>query len=96
MLKVAGTDIGTVIDSGGTQALNGGIASGGMIDGGVQIGNGTTVSTIIDDGGVLYLTAGVASGTIIRSGGLLEKWGHLATGTIISNGGTEYANEYCC
>ena len=58
-----GTDIGTVIDSGGTQILagldGGGITSGVTIDGGVQIiggnggGGGTTFGTIINSGGLL-------------------------------------------
>jgi autotransporter passenger strand-loop-strand repeat protein len=87
---------GTVVDSGGTQFLFGGVASNTDIDGGIQIiSAGTAYDTIIS-GGTQSVSGGtdwnttLAGGTLILSGGTISgAITFLGSGSVFKDGGEQ-------
>ena len=84
---------GTVVDNGGWQdVLNGGVASGTVVDGGEQEVNdgGVANDTTIDGGTQNVHTGGEANRTTINNGGEQYVYDNgAASGTVISDGGVQ-------
>ena len=89
--SVAGTDLGGIVNDGGTQAvLSGGLASGTFLnDPGTQIvSSGGTAAGVVISGGEQDVF-GSAVGTIVTAGQQFVSRGGLASGTTLGVGGTQ-------
>jgi autotransporter passenger strand-loop-strand repeat protein len=92
-LIIVGSAIGTVIENGGEQAVDGGTASGTVVSsGGLQsVDGGSALATVISSGGSAFVATGAhASGTIVESGGVFELMSGASStvsATVLSVGG---------
>jgi autotransporter passenger strand-loop-strand repeat protein len=94
-MSISGTTVGTIVESGGLQEMEGlmfegGVTSGTILDGGEQdVGAGTAIGTTINSGGLQTVTLslwasapkGFATGTIINNGGVQQVAGDVTDTT---------------
>lgn len=92
-VEVNGIAYGTLINNGGNEYVDNGLAYGTLINGGTEyVGGGTSIGTTIN-GGTEFDEFGTSIGTIINVGGIEYDQGGASISAIINEGGQEFVQN---